>query len=199
MIHRNLLTACLTRIAASSVALCAPVLAADAPSYEELSAHIQEKGVAESIEPNEYYDSTKEPENHSSVKKEVYRELQFPSRCVMEIVSYHFEEVAPPTGSGLVTRSGNKVTLSEPVRRAGKAFGRRRTAVGRAPPSEREQRRQLGAQAHPSASPSAPTRLRCPSPTHRYPSGCPGAPSSRRLGVRAHSGSERHLISRTGH
>ena len=39
----------------------------------------------------------------------------------------------------LVARSGNKVTLSETVRRAGKAFGRRRTAVGWAPPSEHEQ------------------------------------------------------------
>ena len=109
MSSADLLVALFVKIAVASVTTCAPVFARDVPSYEELSSYIQEKGIAKNIEINEYYDPTEESERHLSVKREVHRRIQFPDRCVMEIVNDHFQEVAPPTSSG----AGNNYGLME--------------------------------------------------------------------------------------
>lgn len=103
---RTLPTTILCGIAASIALIYAPCIAAGTPSYEESAAYIEEKGIVESIRPNEYYDSTKESEYQSTTKREIYRKIQFPSNCVMEIVSDRFEEVAPPTSSGLDNKYG---------------------------------------------------------------------------------------------
>lgn len=93
-------------IAASIALMYTQMIAADTPSYKESAAYIQEKGIVESKTPNEYYDSAKESDYHTTVFREVHRKIQFPSKCVMDIVNDRFEEVAPPTGAGLDNNYG---------------------------------------------------------------------------------------------
>lgn len=93
-------------LAASIMLGYASVVAADTPTYEESEAYIQEKGISKDIRSNEYYDPSKESDYQTTVKREVYRKIQFPSYCVMEIVNERFEEVAPPTNSNLDNNYG---------------------------------------------------------------------------------------------
>jgi len=89
----------LWRIAVLTALGCASVTAADTSAYEQTVAYIQEKSISKDIRPNEYYDSTKESENYANVKTEIFRKIQFPDNCVLEIVNERFEEVAPPSNS----------------------------------------------------------------------------------------------------
>ena len=86
--------------------VCASSIAADTPSYEETVTYIEEKSTVKDIQPNEYYNPKKESKRHSKVKEEIFRKIQFPENCVMEFVSEHFQEVAPPTSSNLDNNYG---------------------------------------------------------------------------------------------